>query len=587
MAHSDLPGSTGPPAPPPSDRVDPIARLRHLRPDAIGQPEHTNLLHELQIHQEKLSAQNSQLIETQHALEESRDRYVDLYDFAPIGYMTITNRGIIREINLTGASLLRRERSRVIGLPFYTFVTAPDKARFSGHLRQCRQIDRTSATIELELITSDPASHVQLVTRPHGGDSDGKTSFLTALIDVSERKRLEQERHDAEEARDKLSRDREIGRARADAKDHFLAMLSHELRTPLTPILATMSNSRLIALAPEPLRAALQTVRRNLDLEVRLIDDLLDVTRISRDRLVLAKERVDVHLLLHEVVEMLAYEIRQRGIHVTMALDAPTEWVIGDPTRLRQVFWNLLGNAIKFSYTGGRVTVTSADGPNRSLHVSVRDAGVGMDHAIVSSINERENAAPVPIQSTTGLGLGLAICRGVVNAHGGILRAKSAGKGRGSTFVVEIPIAAHLEQWDRPARPAATSVGQQTRPKRILLVEDHQDSADTLSQLLVFHDYEVSLARTMAGAIAIADQEFDLLISDIRLPDGSGLDLMRRLRSNHPIRGIAISGFGTEQDHRRSREAGYEIHLTKPLDFDRLLDAIEQVAASSGANPTS
>jgi two-component system, chemotaxis family, CheB/CheR fusion protein len=564
-------------------RDNPLNRLRSLGADQIGPAEFSELLHEIEVHQEELSAQNAQLSETQHALEESRDRYVDLYDFAPIGFMTLNESGIIREINLTGAALLRKERNRIVGLPFNAFVTPGDKSRLSEHLRQCRQIDRSTTTVELRLNTVTPALWVQLLTRRHGPGADGRSGLLTAIIDISERKRLEQQQREAEEAREKLARDREIARARVDAKDHFLAILSHELRTPLTPIVATLSDARLLALAPEPLRGALQRMRRNLDLEVRLIDDLLDVTRISRDRLILARERVNVHVVVDEVVELLAYEMRSRGVQVVTSFDAPTEWVIGDSTRLRQVFWNLIGNAIKFSSPGGRVTVMSAAGSQGSIQVSVNDAGEGMDEAVVASINERgETPSTIPLQAASGLGLGLAICRGVVTAHGGTLRAMSEGKGHGSTFVVQIPIAAHLEPWDQPIEPAGANRTVPSRPRRILLVEDHQDSADTLSQLLTFHDYDVSVARTMEEAITVANQvPFDLLISDIRLPDGSGLDLMRRLQSDRPIRGIAISGFGTEQDQRRSREAGYETHLTKPLDFNVLLGAIERVDATS------
>jgi CheY-like chemotaxis protein len=203
-----------------------------------------------------------------------------------------------------------------------------------------------------------------------------------------------------------------------------------------------------------------------------------------------------------------------------------------------------------------------------------------MDESVVKSINEGGAVEAAPVMSTSGLGLGLAICRGVINAHKGALHAISSGPGHGSTFVVEIPLAAHLEQWAPSATAPDPASGETSRPRRILLVEDHQDSADTLSQLLAFHDYEVSVARTVQEAIDVADQGlFDVVISDIRLPDGSGLDLMRRLRSNRPIRGIAISGFGTEQDQRRSREAGYETHLTKPVDFNVLLGAIERAGA--------
>ena len=558
---------------------DVLERFRDLQPEGPGKDALNELFHEVQVHQEELSAQNLQLIETQHALEESRDRYVDLYDFAPIGYMTTNASGMIREINLTGATLLARERGKILGLPFNAFVVPGDKPTLAEHLRRCRQAEHGSVTTELTLTAGSPPTSVQLVTRRHGGENGPSPVFLTALIDITARRKLQHEHHEAEEARDRLMRDREFARARADAKDQFLATLSHELRTPLTPIVATMSNSRLIELAPEPLRAALHTARRNLDLEVRLIDDLLDVTRISRNRLVLTHERVEMHLVVKEVVDMLDAEIRRRGITVSTAFDAPNPLVIGDPVRLRQVFWNLLGNAIKFTDARGTVTIVTAAGPDQSVQLTVSDTGIGMEHELIASINSQDDAARhVPIQSSTGLGLGLAICRGVISAHGGELRAVSSGKGRGSTFIVQLPIARHVRGVDQPAASPQSTHDQQTEKLRILLVEDHQDSADTLSQLLTYHDYEVEVASTVRSAVAAAARGFDLLISDIRLPDGSGLDLMRQLRADSKIRGIAISGFGTEQDRRRSQEAGYDLHLTKPVDFNRLLEAIDNVA---------
>jgi PAS domain S-box-containing protein len=553
---------------------DVLSRLARIPRDEISEDAFTSLLHELHVHQEELTAQNIQLIETQNALEETRDRYVDLYDFAPIGYMTITASGVIREINLTGALLLDRERGNIIGLPFSAFVVAQDKPKFSEHLRQCRQADHGDATVELALKGRNPSPVVQLVSRRHAGEMEGKPHFVTAVIDVTERKRLEQERRSAEEARDKLTRDREIARARADAKDHFLATLSHELRTPLTPIVATMSNQQLMSMAPEPLLAALQTVRRNLDLEVRLIDDLLDVTRISRNRLVLATERVNLHEVLQDVMHMLDFEIQSHGLEMTAAFDASSPWIVGDPTRLRQVFWNLLGNAIKFTDPGGRIMITSSDGPAGFVQVSVSDTGSGMDDSVTAAINANDDETRhIPIQSASGLGLGLAICRGVVTAHGGTIDARSRGKGSGSTFVVQLPIA--LGRQDSASRSSERPRARPARPKRILLVEDHPDSAETLSQLLTIHDFDVTVVNTVESAVAKSEEGFDLLISDIRLPDGTGIELMRRLRSNGPIRGIAISGFGTEQDQQRSRAAGYEAHLTKPVDIDRLLSAIE------------
>jgi PAS domain S-box-containing protein len=431
--------------------ADALGRFRNLQLEGAGKDAFSELFHELQVHQEELSAQNHQLIETQNALEESRDRYVDLYDFAPIGFMTINPSGMIREINLTGAALLGRERSHVVGLPFNSFVVSSHKPVFSDHLRHCQQIEHGSTTIELTLTVGQPPISVQLVTRRHRGHTSNEPVFVTAIIDVTAHRKLEQERRDAEDARDKLARDREFARARADAKDHFLATLSHELRTPLTPIVATLSNHRLISLAPEPLRAALQTVRRNLDLEVRLIDDLLDMTRISRDLLALTHEPLDLQTVAQEVVEMLDAEIRRHDLTIVTTFDAPDHCVIGDPVRLRQVFWNLLGNAIKFTPAGGTIRIASAPGPFGFIDIIVSDTGMGMDRDIIGSINaDGDVARHTPIQSATGLGLGLAICRGIVKAHGGSLRAVSTGTGRGSTFVVQIPISAHAPQ---PAPP--------------------------------------------------------------------------------------------------------------------------------------
>jgi PAS domain S-box-containing protein len=563
-----------------SDWRDPLERFRDMQVNGIaGSEALTELLHEVEVHQEELTAQNSQMIETQHALEESRDRYVDLYDFAPIGFIMMTTAGVISEMNLTAATLLGKERDRIIGLPFNTFVSALDKPKFSEHLRQCREVDRVLTTVELTLHVGNPPLSVQLLTKLQASRTGNERIFMTAIIDISERKRLEHERRSAEESRDRLVRDREIARARADAKDHFLATLSHELRTPLTPIVATLSNSRLVSLAPEPLQTALQTVKRNLELEVRLIDDLLDVTRISRDRLVLTHERIDLHGVIRDVVDLLNTEIQRRDVRVVMNMNAPAHSVVGDPTRLRQVFWNLLGNAIKFTDAGGTITVTSAAEPPGSVRVTVSDTGAGMDEDLTGAINDPgPDSRATPIQPASGLGLGLVICRGVVNAHGGTLTAISAGKGHGSTFVVRIPIAAHMESWDRSQRSTGATSERRSQLSRILLVEDHRDSADMLSQLLVLNDYEVKVARTVQEALGMAADDFDILISDIRLPDGSGLDLMRRLRSRKPIRGIAISGFGTEEDRRRSLDAGFGTHLTKPVDFNRLLAAIEKVA---------
>ena len=218
-----------------------------------------------------------------------------------------------------------------------------------------------------------------------------------------------------------------------------------------------MSDSQLISLAPEPLRAALHTARRNLDLEVRLIDDLLDVTRISRGRLQLTHEQIDLHQVIQEIIDMLSVETQRRGITVVTAFDAPQHSVVGDPVRLRQVFWNLLGNATKFTNAGGTVTIASSAGAVGFIQVTVSDTGIGMGHDVIDAINSPDDAAShTPIQSSTGLGLGLAICRGVVAGHGGTLRAISPVRG----------VAAPSSSRSRRRHPESTRIRHQCRPSR-------------------------------------------------------------------------------------------------------------------------
>jgi PAS domain S-box-containing protein len=557
-----------------TSREDLIAEIERLQAELRQAKDSGSLIHELTVHQEEIEVQTAQLIDTQHALEESRDRYVDLYDFAPVGYMTLDANGSILEINLTGARLLGKDRSKVLGIPFVNNVHVSDRLKVHDFLRRCKE-DVGTVTVELTLGAAADNRIVELLTRRFEAQSAPHSSYVTVMNDVTAVRTLERERKVAEQARVQLEKEQAVARASSEAKDHFLAALSHELRTPLTPVLAALSDSHLWSSLPEPQRSAVDLMRRNLDVEIHLIDDLLDVTRIARNRLMLRRQSVDLHDAIRDVATMSGHAALLRNVTIVQQLQAGDTWVMGDPTRLRQVLWNLLSNAIKFSRPGGVVTLASAnDGPGHVV-VRVTDTGAGMDARMLAGLFEKPESALPPQTQAAGLGLGLVICHGVVTAHGGTIRAFSEGIGQGSTF--EVRLRTSPPPLEASAPPVSVSTGN-TTSLRVLLVEDHSDTAEMLSMLLRHHGFKVAVAGSVDAALDLARAGCDVLVSDVRLPDGTGMDLLRRLREISFVRGIAMSGFGTQDDVRRSKEAGYDEHLVKPIDVQRLIEAIHKVA---------
>ena len=383
-----------------------------------------------------------------------------------------------------------------------------------------------------------------------------------------------------------LARANEVLQAASNAKDQFLAVLSHELRTPLTPVLIGVTELLEDDATPESIRPFLEVARRNVELEARLIDDLLDVTRISQGKLRLNREVVDAHALIRQAIEICRGEITTSGVTLDVALDAADHFVDGDPARIQQIAWNLIKNAAKFTPKEGRIAVRTAsdrddDGTGR-LALTVADTGVGIDPAALPRIfNAFEQGGSAITRQFGGLGLGLAISRSLADGHGGHLVAASVGKGHGATFTLELPtVPAPGRVIAGPAAPPAED--RRGRPLSLLLVEDNADTLRVMARLLLRRGYRVRTASSVAQALAAARAEgpFDLVISDVGLPDGSGLDLMRQILELGPARGVALSGFGTEEDRRRSHEAGFIEHLVKPVDFARLESTIRSISAT-------
>jgi signal transduction histidine kinase len=386
-----------------------------------------------------------------------------------------------------------------------------------------------------------------------------------------------------------LSAAKETAESANRAKDEFLAVLSHELRTPLTPVLMATSLLREYDHLPQDVRDEIQTIHRNVELEARLIDDLLDLTRITRGKLTLARETTDAHALVRDAVRICC---AGRMDDVTLALDAPRHHVDADPGRLLQVFWNILNNARKFTPPGRPISVrTSNPGDNGAFRLEVADRGVGIDPALLPCIfNAFEQGDASFTRQFGGLGLGLAIARALVGAHGGSIRADSQGPGTGATFTVDLATVAPPAPAATPDAPSSSGTPAAAPPPpaapiRLLLVEDHPGTLKLMTRLLAASGYDVRPADTVKSALAIADQSpIDFVVSDLGLPDGTGLDLMRLLRDRHGLRGICLTGFGTEEDIARSKEAGFCQHLTKPVDF-RTLDAAIRQAVNGNLCP--
>ncbi len=360
------------------------------------------------------------------------------------------------------------------------------------------------------------------------------------------------------------------------AKDRFLAMLSHELRTPLSPIVHAVTLLEEIE-CPPAVREHIATIQRNVRLEARLIDDLLDLARIRNGKLRLELHPVDVHEALRQAIKTCQPDLSARRIRVAEKLEAPDPHVRGDFARLQQVFWNLLTNAAKFSPEDSIIEVsTYVTEPGGRISVQIADQGIGILPDKLDRIFDAfEQGA---LHTKAGLGLGLAICKALVEMHSGVIAAHSDGPNRGAKFTVRLPSTLPADL------PNGESKRQLAPPEglRLLVVEDHPDTLGTLTRLLTRRGYIVRTAASLAESLEVARAyEFDVLISDIGLPDGRGTELLDQFFALHGWRppAIAMSGFGMDDDVERSQQAGFSEHLTKPVEFSALQEAISRLAA--------
>ncbi|MGH7213222.1 MAG: PAS domain S-box protein, partial [Tepidisphaeraceae bacterium] len=473
------------------------------------------------------------------------------------------------------------------GFGWVTMIHPDDRGRIASEWGQAVALGKPFDTCgRVWHAASKAYRHFEVRAVPVPGADGRPSEWIGTITDV----------HDRREAEIALKQAKQEAETANRAKDQFLAVLSHELRTPLTPVVMTVAAMEMDRSLPPMVREDLSMIRRNIELETKLIDDLLDVTRIVHGKLRLQARPTDAHALLRHVLDMLRADIADKRLNVEFDLAAPDATVSADAARLQQVFWNLLKNAVKFSGERGRVTVRSTNPRPTLLHLEVIDDGVGIDAEVLPRIFNAFDQGGVGVtRRFGGLGLGLAISRALVELHGGTIAAHSDGPGRGARFVVELPtigavtrIVDHLGAGTsgahRSARPDGSEVDARPRV-RLLLVEDHPDTVHVLKRLLEHAGHDVRTASSVSSALDLladpATGPLDVMVSDIGLPDATGHDLMRQAKVLRPdLLGIAVSGFGMDTDLRESNQAGFAAHITKPVDVQHLEATIRELVKS-------
>ena len=528
---------------------------------------------ELRTYEAELEIQNEELRESRAQIEDSQQKYFRHFDLAPVGLIRLNREGLILEANILAAQMLDEKRVVLNTVPrtFLAHVALDSLALFEQHLESALASGKME-TCELSLRTA--AGHETFVRMQSviSRNEKDEIDFYVTLTDLSERHEIEQ----------KLALQKVLAEAAVASKELFFSMLSHELRTPLTPLIALLQD-----LADDPRRAAedldaFKIMRRNLDLETHLIDDLLDLTRMTGGKLHLRREITDVHLCLRQAIGICQAEIDAKKLQLAIELDARRHFVDADPSRLQQVFWNLIKNAVKFTPSGGQIAIETRCDQARNLIVEFRDTGLGIEPEPLAHIFDPFfQARPSLRHRVGGLGLGLAIGKAITEAHGGTLTAASAGLGRGATFRLELATVAdpRTEVHGLTSDAAASARHEDLR---LLLVEDHDDTREVLARLLSRRGYDVEAVRTAQEARSLSNgKSFDLLVSDIALPDATGCALLEELSAKHGLRGIAMSGFGSDVDVAQSKAAGFLEHLVKPIDAKTLDAAIQRLVENS------
>jgi PAS domain S-box-containing protein len=437
------------------------------------------------------------------------------------------------------------------------------------------RVARTGEAVRFENRSSTMQRFFEVYAFPVGRPELHRVGVI--FSDITARKELEHEREHLLLQEEGL---RKRAEAAVRAKDHFLATLSHELRTPLSPVVMTVAAMQKDPNLPPGYDRHLAMIRRNIDLETRLIDDLLDLNRVTSGKMRLELQPTHLHAVIAQAMQTCAPETSAKKLNIQVDLEAKNDLVTADPARLQQILWNLLRNAAKFTPEGGSIFIRSGNDAG-NVRIEVRDTGIGIESGLLTKVFDAFEQGDLKItRQFGGLGLGLAICKAIMEMHGGLIHAQSKGLGTGATFTIELPVAADTKTGDAAAIPPPAP-DRHSGPLRLMLVEDHPDTREVLARMLKGSNYEVKTASSVEAALQLASREsFDAVVSDLGLPDGTGYDLMKQLRDRHGLKGISLSGYGMIEDQRLSQEAGFLDHLVKPVNPGQLMAALQRVVGS-------
>ena len=524
----------------------------------------------------------------EEALRQSEERFAKAFEASPIA-LTITSlkTGRLIEVNETFVRLSGYTREEAVGhttLELGLWSNSADREEELGMVAERGQV----RNIEYRFRMKDGTELLGLLSAERL-DIGGEPCALTVIEDITERKRAEAERADL------LKREREarqVAEAASKMKDEFLATLSHELRTPLNAIIGWSDMLCRNQVESSLIGHAVEVINRNAKSQAQLIEDLLDVSRIITGKLQLELRPVNLLSVISAAADIMRPVAEGKGIRLDTRFVTSVGKVSGDPTRLQQVMWNLLSNSIKFTPRGGKIEIKVVE-VDSMVEVTVSDTGQGIKPDFLPYIFDRFSQGDSSRTRThSGLGLGLAIVQSLVNLHGGAARAFSEGEGRGATFTVNLPLAARPQPWrfeqKHSSAEANTGGGHALARLRILLVDDHADTREMLAVMLAAEGAEVRTSgAAREGFEALKQWRADVLVSDIGMPGEDGYWLINNVRRLEAAEGgnvpaLALTGYASAEESERALGAGYHKHLAKPMDPDRLIDAIAELAGRGG-----
>lgn len=501
-------------------------------------------------------------VQAEKALRKSEAHLRALLEQSAAGICETDLTGRIVRVNDHFCEIVARTREELLTLRMQD-ITHPD------------DLPRNLPLFERTIATGEPFEIQKRYIRPDGGSiwvsntvslirmsgEEAVSSILAVSIDVSERKLAEEALKQADQR-----------------KDEFLAMLAHELRNPLAPISAAAQLLRLAADNPARSRQASEIIARQVKHMTELVDDLLDVSRVTRGLVELNRENLDLKSIVASAIEQARPLIEARHHVLVTRMDAEQVIVHGDRTRLIQVLTNLLGNSAKYTTQGGEINLRVGL-QGKQVKIEVEDNGIGIDAKLLPYIFELfTQAERTPDRAQGGLGIGLALVKSIVALHGGTIQAYSNGSGAGSIFTVSLPLA-HQQQLEKDAKSEQAAVVG--KPLTILVVDDNVDAAQTLASLLELHGHRVTVAENATAALEQAKhQHYEGFILDIGLPDMTGYGLARKIRerdSATPAVFIALTGYGQQHDRVLSKVAGFDYHFVKPIDMGQLAEALATV----------